>query len=69
MIERASPVQLRKALEVANLFAKMGIAFVPMPVFSNEEYDTLAQQAMGRLDEIANASDHPEIQSPQPGEA
>jgi len=52
MIERASVVQQRKALEVANLFVKMGIGFVPVPVSSSEEYDRLAQESIAKLAEF-----------------
>ena len=49
MLERASPAQLRKALELANLFVKMGVNFVPVPVASDEEQDELVSQAMAKL--------------------
>lgn len=50
MLERASPVQLRKALELANLFVKMGVNFVPVPVASDEEQAELVAQAMAKLE-------------------
>lgn len=50
MLKRASPAQLRKALEMANLFVKGGINFVPMPVGSEEEHAALLRQAMRKLD-------------------
>jgi len=62
MIERASPVQLRKALEVANLFTKMGIGFVPMPVANSAEFDKLAQEAMDKLAELEKSADQPVTQ-------
>jgi hypothetical protein len=31
-MNRASPVAMRKALEISNAFAKAGILFVPIPV-------------------------------------
>lgn len=49
MIERASPPQLRKALEVANVFTKMGVGFVPMPVANEAEFNALMQQAIAKL--------------------
>lgn len=52
MIERATPVQLRKALEIANLFAKTGIRFVPMPCTDDAEYARLMQQSIAKLVEI-----------------
>jgi hypothetical protein len=62
MIERASPAQLRKSLELATLFTKMGIGFVPMPVANSAEYDKLAQQAMDRLAEMEIEADRPTAQ-------
>lgn len=50
MLERASPVQLRKALEMANLFVKMGINFVPMPVGCDAEHAALLEKAMRKLE-------------------
>lgn len=57
MIERASPAQLRKALEVANLFVKMGIGFVPVPVASSGEYDELTQTALAKLAAMEKAAE------------
>lgn len=56
MLKRASPVQLRKALEVAHLYAKMGINFVPVPVMNEAEKNALADQAVAKLDEIERAA-------------
>jgi len=49
MIERASPVQLRKALEMANHFVKAGINFVPVPVANEEEQRALLARAITKL--------------------
>jgi len=56
MAERASPAQQRKALEVANLFVKMGIGFVPVPVANAAEFDKLAKQAIDKLAELERAA-------------
>lgn len=56
MIERASLAQLRKALEVAHLYVKMGINFVPVPVTSEAEQNALADQAFAKLEEIERAA-------------
>lgn len=53
MLERASPVQLRKALEAANIFVKMGINFVPMPVANEAEHADLLAQAFDKLEIMA----------------
>lgn len=57
MVERASPVTLRKALELANLFVKVGVNFVPVPVTNDEEQRELVEKALKRLAEIEAASD------------
>ncbi|SAG26387.1 Protein of uncharacterised function (DUF1382) [Enterobacter hormaechei] len=41
-MNRASPVDLRKSLEIANNLAHIGIRFVPIPVETEEEFQTLA---------------------------
>lgn len=62
MIERASPVQLRKALELANLFVKIGVNFVPVPVANDEEQHALVEQALAKLAEIERDADRPAAQ-------
>lgn len=68
MIECASPVQLRKALEVANLYAKMGINFIPVPVTSEAEQNELADRAFAKLEEIERAADAAETRDAKGGE-
>jgi hypothetical protein len=62
MIERASPAKLRKALELANLFVKMGVNFVPVPVASDEEQQELVAQALDKLAEMEKVAEAPESQ-------
>jgi hypothetical protein len=57
MIERASPAQLRKALELANLFVKMGINFVPVPVASEEEQRAFVEQSLAKLAKMERAAE------------
>lgn len=57
MVERASPITLRKALELANLFVEVGVNFVPVPVTSDDEQRELVEKALKRLAEIEAASD------------
>lgn len=66
MIKRASPAQLRKALELANLFVKTGINFVPVPVTSDEEQDALGEQAIAKMEQILQAIDGATAQEGQP---
>ncbi len=56
-MNRASPSQQRKALEIANLFVKMGVGFVPVPVASAEEFEQLATQSIEKMSQIAGALD------------
>ena len=37
-INKCSPVEMRKALELVEVFKKTGIRFVPMPVFDNDDH-------------------------------
>jgi predicted Zn-ribbon and HTH transcriptional regulator len=57
MLERASPVQLRKALELANLFVKTGVNFVPVPVANDEEQRALVEHALAKLAEFEQEAD------------
>jgi hypothetical protein len=57
MLERASPTQQRKALELANLFVKAGVGFVPMPVSGPAEYEKLLRESIAKLDELEAAAD------------
>ena len=52
-MKRASPVQLRQALEVANTLIKHGINFVCMPVVDEADGANLASQAAERLERMA----------------
>ncbi|MFI8479682.1 DUF1382 family protein [Pseudomonas sp. NPDC078700] len=49
-MNRASPADLRKAMEAANHLLKAGIAFVPMPVSTPEELAALQLQMIERLE-------------------
>lgn len=55
-MNRASPSDLRKALEVAHLYAKMGINFVPVPVLNTAEQNELADRAVAALEKIEQSS-------------
>ncbi|MER1454248.1 MULTISPECIES: DUF1382 family protein [Enterobacteriaceae] len=52
-MNRASPVDLRKSLEIANHLARIGIRFVPIPVASEEDFQTLAAELSRRLEQMA----------------
>ncbi|VYS85313.1 DUF1382 family protein [Citrobacter amalonaticus] len=52
-MNRASPVGLRKSLEIANHLAQIGIRFVPIPVATDEEFQALAAELSRRLEQMA----------------
>lgn len=56
VIERASPIQLRKSLEIANAFVKAGVRFVPMPCTDDAEYSQRMRESIAKLDQIAAAA-------------
>lgn len=51
-MERASPALIRKSLEAANIMAKAGIMFVPIPVASVEDATKLWAQSDAAFDSI-----------------
>ncbi len=52
-MNRVSPVDLRKSLEIANLLEHIGIRSVPIPVATEEEFQTLAAELSQRLEQMA----------------
>ncbi|HHT0093311.1 TPA: DUF1382 family protein [Raoultella planticola] len=52
-MNRASPVDLRKSLEIANRLALIGVRFVPIPVATEEEFQALAAELSRKLYQIA----------------
>ena len=52
-MKRASPIQLRQSLEMANTMVKHGIRFVCMPVVDESDFLNLASQATERLERMA----------------
>lgn len=51
-MERASPVEMRRSLEIVEVFKKVGLRFVPMPVTSDAEFQVTSAEMQRRLDEI-----------------
>lgn len=51
-MDRASPVELRKALQCADTLAKSGIDFVPIPVISPEQKAELLDQLFVLMEKI-----------------
>jgi hypothetical protein len=48
-MNRASPVDLRKAMEASQTFLKAGLRFVPMPVLNERDFNDLVKQCDSRL--------------------
>ncbi len=48
-VNKATPVQMRNALEAVEHFRKAGIRFVPMPVIDDECYAATVKKMLGRL--------------------
>ena len=61
-MKRATPAQLRQALEVANVFVRHGIYFVCMPAVDEADRVNLAQQAASRLERLAVIAETEESQ-------
>ncbi|WP_404472945.1 DUF1382 family protein [Vreelandella venusta] len=56
-MNRASPVEMRKALEAAEVYRSAGILFVPMPVFRKGEKIARQVEAYVRLAEAADEAE------------
>lgn len=54
---RASPVDLRKALEAANTLAKAGVMFICMPVLNEADGHQLVAQAAQRFEQLIAQSE------------
>lgn len=52
-MNRASPADLRKALDVVDVYLKAGLLFVPMPVMDADDHRALIGQAESRLEQLA----------------
>lgn len=56
-MNRAKPVDLRKAMEVAQAYLKAGLWFVPMPVLNAGDFTALVKQCDNRLELMAQESE------------
>lgn len=56
-MNRASPADMRKSLEMANALTQAGILFIPMPVADGLEAEARIAEAQARLDEMALAAE------------
>ena len=48
-MERAKPVDMRKALQAADALKQAGVLFVPMPVLNEEDHEMLISKSQRRL--------------------
>jgi hypothetical protein len=58
MIEKATPAQQRRTLELVDALVKGGILFVPVPVLSLDEYRAQlldVERRLARLDRLESA--------------
>ena len=57
-MNKASPVELRQSLEMANALASAGIRFVPVPVINDAEFNRLVEESMGIIDGMLIEAEH-----------
>jgi hypothetical protein len=55
-MERASPVEMRKALEAVQVLKQAGILFVPIPVLDKEDQIELVKNVQRRLAKMFGAA-------------
>jgi hypothetical protein len=59
-MQKASPVEMRKALMAVDVYRKAGVLFVPMPVFDNDQYREAGIEAQRRLDDAVKKAESEE---------
>jgi len=52
-MQRQSPVETRKVIELVNLMVLSGIGFIPVPFTSEDERITLAELSNANLEKMA----------------
>lgn len=57
-MKRASPVELRQSLEMANALASAGIRFVPVPVMNEVVFNRLMDETRKILDDMLAEVEH-----------
>lgn len=53
-MNKASPVEMRKALEHVDMFKRAGILFVPIPIIDDADRDALIVESFNRLNSFAD---------------
>lgn len=56
-MNRASPVDMRRSLDMARALQEAGILFIPMPVANAAEATEKIEEAQARLEEMALDAD------------
>ena len=51
-MEKATPVQIRQSLELADYLKRAGIRFVPIPVFDDDDWIEQAKEFKRRVEKI-----------------
>lgn len=57
-MKRASPVELRQSLEMANALASAGIRFVPVPVINDAGFNRLVEESRKIIDGVLIDVEH-----------
>lgn len=57
-MKRASPVELRQSLEMANALASAGIRFVPVPVINDAGFNRLVDESSKIIDGMLVSVEH-----------
>lgn len=61
LYNRTNPGLIRPSLEAAEMYAKHGIQFVPMPVFTDAEAQAYAEEASERLRKVIEDAEDAEV--------
>lgn len=59
-MNRASPVDLRRELSAAQVLARTGILFVPIPVLNEDDHAALRADVIKRMEQIIETTEHQE---------
>lgn len=51
-MERANPINVRKSLEMVELFKSAGIDFIPVPVATEKERNAMIEMAISKLEDV-----------------
>ena len=56
-MKRATPIQMRQSLKLAQWVKEAGLRFVPVPVFSEEDYTFVLEIMQKRLEEMIDIAE------------